>query len=386
MDEEADLVVDAIFGTGLSRAPDGVWAELVTAINASGAKVLALDVPSGLNAANGACPGVAVQADATVTFIVAKQGLFTASGPDRCGSLFCDDLAVPSEYVPPGMATSSLLLIGDHDELLQPRARDSHKGDYGHVLVIGGNRGTPGAAWLAATAAARSGAGLVSIATRDHNCSALARYPEIMVHEVEHAGELEALLRAASVCAIGPGLGKDAWARELLARVLEHDCPLLLDADALNLLAEEPPSGTGDRNWILTPHPKEAARLLGCSSAQVQADRFAAAAKLQQRYGGVALLKGSGSIVADGAGSAVVYGGNPGMACGGMGDALTGIIAALAAQGMVPATAAKLGACIHAAAGDAAAASGGERGLQASDLLPWVRRMCNPLQQGLDSG
>ena len=383
IDEDADLVVDAMFGTGFSRAPEGIWAELITAVNASGAKVLALDVPSGLNAANGACPGVAVRADATISFIVPKQGLFTASGPDRCGATFCDDLAVPPEYLPPGMAASSLIVAGDHDELLRPRAKDSHKGSYGHVLVVGGNRGTPGAVWLAAAAAARAGAGLVSVATRDGNCQALSSHPEIMVHAVEQAGQLEPLLRAAGVCVIGPGLGKDEWARELLARVLEHDCKLLLDADALNLLAKEPPAGGDDRNWTLTPHPKEAARLLACGSGEVQADRFAAAAALQRRYGGVALLKGSGSIVADSDGVAVVHGGNPGMASGGMGDALSGVIASLAAQGVAPAAAAKLGACVHAAAGDAAAASGGERGMQASDLLPWIRHACNPYQTSL---
>ncbi|MGV0005770.1 MAG: NAD(P)H-hydrate dehydratase [Candidatus Porifericomitaceae bacterium WSBS_2022_MAG_OTU9] len=374
----SELVVDAILGIGLSRAPEGEYGGLINAINSTKAKVLSLDVPSGLDAGSGCCPGTAVVADATISFIVAKQGLFTGTGPSHCGRLFCDDLAVPTECMANCESSVGLLQLQDYDQALLPRRHDTHKGSYGQVLVVGGNKGTAGAVWLAAAAAARAGAGLLGIATKAGNTAPLASYPEVMVHEVADAVQLKSLLAEATMCIAGPGLGKDAWARSLMSCILEYDGQLLLDADSLNLLAEEP---LYRDNWILTPHPGEAARLLQCDGKMVQRDRFMAAGKLQRQYGGVVVLKGSGSIIADDSGIDVVAGGNPGMACGGMGDALSGVIAALVAQGFAAATAARLGSCLHAAAGDAAAARGGERGMQPTDLLPWLRFLCNPWQQ-----
>ena len=262
--------------------------------------------------------------------------------------------------------------------MLQPRARDSHKGDHGHVLCIGGDHGSGGAIILCAQAALRSGAGLASIATRaGHVAASLARQPEVMAHAVETAGELAPLLARASVVAIGPGLGTGDWGRALLEAALDSGKPLLLDADALNLLAQAPraiPAGS-----ILTPHPGEAARLLGFDAAsRVQADRQGALHALVERYACVVVLKGAGTIVgAPGREPVVVTAGNPGMAVGGMGDLLSGVIASLRAQGMAPFEAASTGAWLHARAGDAAAADG-MRGMLPSDLLPHLRRGANP--------
>jgi NAD(P)H-hydrate epimerase len=260
---------------------------------------------------------------------------------------------------------------------LRPRARDSHKGDNGHVLCIGGDHGSGGAIVLCAQAALRGGAGLASVATRPEHVSALlARQPEAMVHAVDSVQALVPLLQRADVVAIGPGLGQGEWSRMLLDAALASSKPLLLDAAALNLLAASPrelPAST-----ILTPHPGEASRLLGIDTAQVQADRYAAAHALAGRHGCVVVLKGAGTIVmAPQRTPYVVAAGNPGMAVGGMGDLLGGVIAALRAQGLDAFDAAACGALLHAVAGDAAAA-GGTRGMLPTDLLPWLRQCANP--------
>ncbi len=255
-----------------------------------------------------------------------------------------------------------------------PRPRASHKGDYGHVLVVGGDHGLAGAARLAGEAAARTGSGLVSVATRlAHAVIMTAACPELMCHGVECARDLRPLLQRASVVAIGPGLGQSAWAREVLAAVLQTRLPLVVDADALNLLAQDPIQRD---HWILTPHPGEAARLLSITTEQIQAHRPHAAQALQQRYGGVCVLKGMGSLVCTSESIAICEVGNPGMASGGMGDILTGIIAGLLAQGLRLADAACAGVYIHAKAGDRAAQKG-ERGLLASDLMPHLREIVN---------
>src|SRR5690606_33319563 len=258
----------------------------------------------------------------------------------------------------------------------QPRARDSHKGDHGHVLCIGGDHGSGGAILLCAQAALRSGAGLASIATRaSHVPASLARQPEIMAHALESANDLSPLLARVDVVAIGPGLGIGEWGRALLDAALASGKPLLLDADALNLLAESArPLSAGT---ILTPHPGEAGRLLGSDAAAVQADRPAALRALIERYGCVVVLKGAGTLVgAPGRDTTFVTAGNPGMAVGGMGDLLSGVIASLHAQGLDAFEAASNGAQLHAAAGDAAAADG-MRGMLPTDLLPHLRRCAN---------
>lgn len=372
-----DLIVDAIFGTGLEREVTGPWAQAIAAVNAHPAPVLALDVPSGLHADTGRALGVAIRAAATVSFIGLKQGLFTADGPACCGAVHFDALDVPARLYGRQVLSARRLDGASPAPYLGPRLRTAHKGDFGHVLVVGGDLGCGGAARLAAEAAARVGAGLVSLATRPAQVAAvLAARPEIMVHGLETAADLAPLLQRASVIAVGPGLGCGTWGQALWAQVCAARQPLVVDADALNLLAQQPQRRD---DWVLTPHPGEAGRLLGLTAAAIQADRFAALAQLVGRYGGAAVLKGAGTLVgATGTRPpGVCSAGNPGMASGGMGDLLTGAIAGLLAQGHPPDQAAELGVCLHAAAADAAAVDG-ERGLLAGDLLPWLRRLVNP--------
>ena len=370
----ADVHVDALYGTGLHRAPDTGVATLIERINASDAPVLALDVPSGLDANSGRCPGRAVRAAVTVGFIAAKRGLRTGQAADHVGQLELDTLGLP-DALWQGASPDARVLQADH---LPPRARAAHKGNNGHVLAIGGDHGTAGAIRLCGESALRSGAGLVSVATRAEHLLALnSARPELMAHAVDGPQTLEPLLERADVLALGPGLGQRAWGHALWLTALETGKPLVLDADGLNLLAHEPRRFT--QPAVLTPHPGEAARLLHDTTGNVEADRFAAARALAARYHAVVVLKGAGSLVADPSGRvAVCPWGNPGMASGGMGDLLTGVIAALLAQGGDAWQAACLGVGLHARAGDHAARQG-ERGLLASDLLPALRLLGNGL-------
>ncbi len=369
-----ELIVDALFGIGLDRAIEGDYAAVVERINSAGVPVVSVDIPSGIHANRGIRLGAAVAAALTVTFIGRKQGLYTGDGPACCGDIVFDDLAVPAAIINAGTPTATLLGTPDLERRFAPRSRTAHKGDNGHVLIIGGAPGFSGAARLAAEAACRIGAGLVSVAVHPASAAGLnSGRPELMVHGVGTSAALLPLLRRASVVAIGPGLGQSAWATGLLATVLEREHTLVLDADALNLLAQEPAVLS---RAILTPHPGEAARLLGVPTAQVHADRFAAARALHDRYRGVVVLKGAGTIVADDNIPTVIGAGNPGMGTGGMGDVLTGVIAGLAGQGAAPGAAARFGALVHAVAGDRAAAVG-ERGLLAGDLMPHLRALVN---------
>ncbi len=372
----ADVLVDALFGIGLARAPDDAVATLIAAINAHPAPVLALDAPSGIDVDRGSAPGAAVIATRTLEFIAAKAGLRTGAALDHVGARALATLDVTPAHG--GAACAEGLQIQALSRWLRPRARDSHKGAHGRVLCVGGDHGSGGAIVLCAQAAARSGAGWTQVATRAAHVSALlARLPEAMVDAVDDGAALALRLPGADVVAIGPGLGQGEWGQQLLASALAAAKPLVLDADALNLLARHPHALRADA--ILTPHPGEAARLLGIGTAEVQQDRFRAARGLSERHGCVVVLKGAGTIVtAPGQTPRVISAGNPGMAVAGMGDLLTGVIAALVAQGLPAFDAASAGALLHAAAGDAAASDGGQRGLLPSDLLPWVRRLANP--------
>lgn len=375
---EYDVIVDALFGTGLDRDISGDYLQAINTINACGRPVLSLDIPSGLNADTGMPMQIAVRAHKTISFIGMKQGLLTGRAGDYCGDLLFADLAVP-HTVYEKLVTNEVCEEFNYQRyksFFPRRNASAHKGDFGHVLVIGGDDGFIGAARMAAEAAARTGAGLVSVATRASHAAHLnTGRPELMVHGVESYAELSALLKTASVLAIGPGLGQSPWAMELFARVLETSKPHIIDADGLNLLAKET---NQNPHRILTPHPGEAARLLGVSTAEIQQDRIAAAKALQQRYGGVIVLKGYGTVIIDQQlNVAICSDGNPGMATGGMGDVLTGVIAGLLAQRIPLAQAAKLGVCLHAAAADEAALLG-QRGLLAADLMPYIRYFANP--------
>lgn len=374
--DEVNLVIDAMLGTGLDRPVGGPYAEAVAAVNAAAEPCVAVDIPSGLNADTGAVMGCAVHADLTVTFIGKKRGLFTADGPEFCGSLRFERLEVPTAAYERVAASGHLLGADRLAAFLGPRSRNSHKGQFGHVLVVGGAVGMSGAARLAGEGALRSGAGLVSLATHpDHAALLNLPRPELMVHAVSNAVELEQAAERATVLALGPGLGTGPWGQALFRRCLDDERPLIVDADGLNLLAVEPAQR---EDWMLTPHPAEAARLLGVDTADVQADRFGAARELAERYGAAVVLKGCGSIVAtpDG-GTDVCPLGNPGMSTGGSGDVLTGVVAAMRAQGLESGEAARLGTVAHALAGDAAAQRG-ERGLLALDIARQLPAVVNP--------
>jgi len=386
-DSDADIIIDALLGTGLTGEVKDEWRLAIDWINQrrndGKCKVVAVDIPSGLHADSGNVLGTAIQADLTVTFIGVKQGLLTAQGPDHCGELLFNDLQVDADvyrHVPASVQLIDPELI---DEYFPARKRASHKGSYGHVLIVGGNYGMAGSVCMAGEAALRAGAGLVSVACRPEHISAIvSARPELMCHGITSAIQIKALIKGANCIVIGPGLGQDKWAQHLLGCVLESRKPLVVDADALNLLAREPVQRD---NWILTPHSAEAGRLLGISASEIQHDRFAAATALQKRYGGVVVLKGNGTLICDNQASlSLCNAGNPGMASGGMGDVLSGVLGACIAQKTMSVDiavmndAAKVAVYIHARAADLAADSAGERGLLASDLFPYIRQLVNP--------
>ncbi len=375
LDGQADLMVDAILGSGLEREVEGEYAKAVSAINRHAAPVVALDMPTGIHGDTGRVLGRAVRAAMTVTFVGLKSGLFLGEAPDYCGEIRFAGLGIPESYRQDIAPSYQRIDDGMLSAALSPRRRTAHKGDFGHVLIIGGGEGMPGAVRLAGEAALRVGAGLVSIATHPSHASVLvASRPELMPHAVADTDDLEPLLERASVVAFGPGLGRSDWARDLYDRVSELTLPAVWDADALNLLAERP--AKMDKR-IITPHPGEAGRLLGTSAAEVQDDRPAALDALVARCDGHAVLKGAGSLVSSASVRYLCVAGNPGMGSAGMGDVLTGVIAGLIAQGLSLELAAAVGVEVHARAGDRAAA-GGERGLIASDLLAELRAVVNP--------
>ena len=373
----ADVVVDALFGTGLDRDLAGDFFQAVERMNAGGQAILSVDIPSGINATSGRRMGTAVAADLTVTFIGVNQGLLTGDAPAFAGDIVYRDLEVPAAAYRSVPATAQRMDYANVRRHFRARPRAAHKGHYGHVLVIGGAPGFGGAAAMAAEAAARCGAGLVSAAVHPINAGgASAAGRVIMCHAVADATDLRALLDRTDVIAIGPGLGQSAWSQALLASARECRSPVVMDADALNLLATDPDEC---ESRVITPHPGEAARLLGTDTAGIQHSRFEAARELNARFGGVVVLKGAGTIVqAARSVPRVVSGGNPGMASGGMGDVLTGIIAGLIAQGFPLSEAATVGAVVHAHAADRAAEQGGERGMLATDLMPFIRAAVNP--------
>ena len=383
--EQVDLVVDAIFGTGLSRPVSEHFAAPIRELNASGRPILALDIPSGLHADDGQVLGAAVQAECTLSLVGLKLGYFLGEGPDHVGRLCFDALGLSA----PASITSVARRLDANSiaRALPARKRSAHKGDHGHVLIVGGGAGMGGAVRLAGEAALRVGAGLVTVATQAPNVAAInAARPELMCHGVQHAQQLESLMARADAIAIGPGLGTDPWARSLLDQVMGWERPLILDADALNLLAQQPPNNPNrgnpnpsSSNWILTPHPGEAARLLGVSAAEVQNRRMQSARELQERFGGTVVLKGANTlIVREGEPTWVCDRGNPGMGTAGMGDVLTGVLAGIAAQVSETQVIARVAVLVHAMAGDLAAASIGQRGLLAGDLIARLPACVNP--------
>lgn len=375
-DHTYDLALDALLGTGIDRAVEGQFKEAILFMNALPCPRYAIDIPSGLNADSGVVMGVAVQAHTTMTFVGRKRGMYTADGPDYCGHIGFDDLSIPSSAAAEFADSSGeLLSLGSLAGLLKPRPRNSHKGSYGHVFAVGGLKGMSGAIRLCGEAALRSGAGRVTLAT-DAAHAALVNLsrPELMVKAVAGGDELSSILNGARIIAIGPGLGMTDWSESLLISCLSTEATLVVDADALNILARRSGETVSTRgHWILTPHPAEAARLLGCNVAEIQQDRVLAALSIARRYDASVVLKGCGSVVAGPSGHyAICPLGNPGMATAGSGDVLTGIIAALVGQGLSGFDAAKTGVLAHAAAGDLAVEAVGEMALMAGDIINYL--------------
>lgn len=365
------VIIDALLGTGLNRDVSGIYAQAIALINDSACPVISVDIPSGLNADTGDLMGCAVKADYTVSFIGLKQGMFTGVAAEYCGNILFDTLNVPEDVLKKIKYSARIIA----KPCIPKRHKCAHKGNNGHVLVVGGDTGFSGAIRLAGEAALRVGSGLVSIATRQSHAGLInIGRPELMCHGVEDVDELNLLLEKASVIVIGPGLGQSQWGKEMISQVVVSGKPMVVDADGLNLLANK---GFYFNNWVLTPHPGEAARLLKCSTPEITKDRFAAVSKIQHKYGGVVVLKGAGTLVHTGEEITISNTGNPGMASGGMGDTLTGMIAGLIAQGMTMESAATAAVYLHGKAADLSAQQQGETGLLASDLMPFIRTLVN---------
>jgi hydroxyethylthiazole kinase-like uncharacterized protein yjeF len=372
------LVVDGLFGIGLKRPIEGRHRTLVERLNALRVPILSLDAPSGIDADTGAVMGCAVRATRTLTFIAYKPGLLTLDGPDHCGELEVDTLGLepPALLEPEGALLDADILAA----AVAPRPRNFHKGRAGTVGVLGGASGMVGAAVIAGRAALRCGAGraLLGLLTPRPPYVDYA-HPELMLRKPT------ALLEegVVDVLVAGPGMGKADSSAKLLRAALAAPLPLILDADALNLIGASPAlaAATAKRAaaTLMTPHPAEAARLLGESTRAVQSDRVAAARAIAERYRSVALLKGNGSVIAEPGGRYWVNPtGNPGMASAGMGDALAGIVAALCAQGAAPRDALLAGAWLHGAAADALVAAGsGPVGITASEVIDSARALLN---------
>ncbi|MDR2001314.1 MAG: NAD(P)H-hydrate dehydratase [Zoogloeaceae bacterium] len=365
------LAIDALFGIGLTRAIEGEFADLVERINALPCPILAIDIPSGLCANTGRALGVAVRATRTLSFITGKPGLYTLDGPDHCGEVVIDALGVEAAEAEGCLISHALFKAH-----LKPRLRNSHKGDFGSVGILGGASGMSGAALLAGRAALQLGAGRVYVGMLERLAVDPAQ-PELMLRP---AHEVFAL---ATALAIGPGLGRSEEAGELLRQALASPLPLVLDADALNLLAARPvlleKIRRSDATRILTPHPAEAARLLAVTTEAVQADRQAAAQQLALKHRAIVVLKGCGSIVAMPDGHWFINPtGNAGLASAGSGDVLTGMIVALIAQHWPPLEATLAAVHLHGAAAEMLAASGtGPIGLTASEIITAARSLLN---------
>ncbi len=372
---DCELIVDAIFGTGLSRLVEGSFATVIESINKTPSPVLSLDIPSGLNSNTGNALGATVFANVTLTFVGLKPGLLTGEARNYTGEIILDALDLPPEVTNSVTELGSTIPDSARTRLLPIRKANSYKNNFGHVLVIGGNRGYPNAARLAGEAAARTGAGLVTVATHPDSVAPIAAgCASLMVKGMREVRGLGPLLKNANVVVIGPGLGQDSWAQKMFAHVLESKLPLVIDADALNLLSKN--SASSD-HWVLTPHPGEAARMLSCSPADIESDRVSSVLALHEQYKGVTVLKGAGTLTCYEQYLGFCTKGNASLATGGSGDVLAGIIAGLIAQGISLFEATNCGVLLHALAGEAISERG-TRGLLAGDLLTQLYPLVNP--------
>ena len=371
---DVDLIIDGLLGTGLSGPVREPISDLIDTINNSGKPVVAIDIPSGLSSNTGSVLGKAIKAQHTISFIGLKQGLVTGQARNYVGKLHFAGLGVSENFDEQNTPTLKAIEPRFIRQCLKPRQPCAHKGHHGKAVLIGGNRGMGGAMMLCAQACTRIGSGLTGALVHSDNMTAMLTVaPEVMTGswEVEN---LKQRTEWCNVIGLGPGLGRGKDGRAIFEQVQSIDKPKVLDADALFFLAENP---NHDDKRIITPHPAEAARLLGASVELVETDRFKAIHSLHEKYGGVIVLKGAGTLIYDGSQTYVCLAGNPGMATGGMGDVLTGIITALLAQGVPLCEAARAGGLVHSQAADKDAELKGERGLLASDLLPHLRSLVN---------
>ncbi len=373
--QQTDVIIDALFGTGLDRPITGAFFQAIEQVNQSNKPVLALDIPSGLHADTGCILGTAIQATHTCTFITQKFGLYSYQGADVAGTIHYSPLFLDQSLNPSSEQSNKQTAFQTQTPLAQnhslshwlkkhPTPRPSqHKGQAGTVCLVGGNHNMMGAIQLAASASLHTGAGLVKVITQaKHTLAITQQQPELMCYTKEH---LATQLQHAQAVALGPGLGQDDWANALYQTVLNSTLPKILDADALRLLALAPQKHA---NWILTPHPGEAAQLLNTTPQAIQSDRLNAIKALQTQYGGVVVLKGNGTLIYDGKQMELCLAGNAGMAVGGMGDTLTGAITTFVAQGLPLWDAACLGVSLHAHAGDQLAQQKGQSGVLPSEL------------------
>lgn len=409
-DLKVDMIVDALLGTGISGLVRPNYAAAIAKINASAAPVVAVDIPSGIVCNTGAVAGdQAVIADLTVSFIALKRGLFTGAAVDYVGNIVFASLDVVDVVSETGQPASRLLKLSGQAKKIPRRGRNAYKNQSGHLLVIGGDYGMAGAPLLTATAALRCGTGLVTVATRPEHIGAIvSRQPDLMAIGIEKTSALAKLIDRASAIVIGPGLGMGPWSQQLLQQIKQLSIPVLLDADALNLISANRhflPQGPA----VLTPHSGEAARLLAAAANQavdskgqvsnntqgiggeINANRFASIETLVNQYDKTWVLKGAGSLIMSGddqspggqcVDSAVCPYGNSAMATAGMGDILSGVIGAWLAQGLNTHDAAELGVVLHAAAADLAVQQVGQYGLAASDMPAALRDVINAVLRG----
>jgi NAD(P)H-hydrate epimerase len=358
------LIVDGLLGTGLNQAPAGRYADMIRVVNQCGCPVVALDIPSGLDSDTGYAFEPCVDAAMTVTFIGQKFGLFTAQGRNYCGVIEYESLELPVELY------ESIDPLGRiiHNPELRERIPDSHKGDYGNVVIAGGDQGMLGATLLAGLSALRCGSGLVTVlSTGSHMDMPALHSPELMSQCIENTSGLNRLCDRSDVIVLGPGLGQSDWSKSLFNTMMALHKPMVIDADALTLLAREPAKRD---NWVLTPHPGEAANLLGCSTMDIQRDRLKSAVSIVEKYGGVCVLKGAGTLVVNERQEVGVSdNGNSGMATAGMGDVLSGIIGSLMGQNLSNYEAAKTGVWLHGACADRKASEIGMASLIAGDIV-----------------
>lgn len=373
--ETVDVIIDALLGTGLRGEVRSDARLVIEKMNEFPAPIVAVDIPSGLCGDTGRVLGDSVHAEHTMSFIGLKQGLVTGQARDYVGELHFAGLGVEDVFYQQNQPTAWAICSDELGRVLPPRQSNTHKGTFGKALLVGGNDGMGGALILCAKATAKCGAGMVATLCHQNNVTPLlVSIPEVMSSDWNSLPEIEARLGWCNVIALGPGLGRDSEAQAIYHVISSSDLNKVVDADALHFLALHP---NVDPNRIITPHSAEAAKLLDVSIAEIETDRFSSVRKLQAKFGGVAILKGPGTLVCDGNKTWVCLSGNPGMASAGMGDVLTGIIVSLLAQGVSLSEAACFGVLIHSKAADKEATITGQRGLLASDVINQLRYFVN---------